>query len=657
MKNIIREVEFMNIKKTSLFIGLVLLIIVSIPGKVTAAAGSNYYVAVTGSDSNSGTISSPWRNIQYAINKAVAGDTIIARSGTYHEKLEFSQKGDSTGATINLINYAGETPVISGQGFISSSLVAISDSQNIKISGFEISNFFARYPKGIQILNGSRNIEISNCKIHDISTTSPSNSTSNPLSVIGNTTTTMTNIVIKNNEVYNCATGWAEGVTVNGNVDGWSIINNKVYNIGNIGIDAAGHWETSCTDAVLNQARNGLISGNIVYGCISPNEGGAASGIYVDGGKNIIIKNNIVHSSQHGIEIGCERAVDYYNSDYKATAEGIIATDNIVYNNQKQGMGIGGYNGTITGKVINSKIINNTLYNNQTDVNDCYGDLEISYSDGAVVSNNIIYGSGNNKPVIYNNSVNPVTNLTMNNNVFYTNQGANTIFNWKSQDIIGFDLWKIETSLDSNSVFGNPQFISIINGGDFHLQGTSIAKDKGNSNLISTGAVDFDGKTRIVGTSVDVGAYEFQGITNSIIIDGKINDWVNIKPIALASGQSVLSLKVTSDSNYYYFCIEGIGMGPKYDLFINSDNDLTTGYQRIAWKNTGFDYLIENGSLYKYNGSGWSWSRLGNTGITLVKSSSVIEIRLAKSKINVDNTLTIGFLDMDSSWNKKSFLN
>src|SRR5271166_1725311 len=40
------------------------------------ASGTTYYVAITGSDSNPGTFSQPWKTIQHAADTVVAGDTV-----------------------------------------------------------------------------------------------------------------------------------------------------------------------------------------------------------------------------------------------------------------------------------------------------------------------------------------------------------------------------------------------------------------------------------------------------------------------------------------------------------------------------------------------------------------------------------------------------
>ena len=45
--------------------------------------GATYYVSTTGSNSNSGTIGSPWLTWQYGFDQANAGDIVYIRGGTY----------------------------------------------------------------------------------------------------------------------------------------------------------------------------------------------------------------------------------------------------------------------------------------------------------------------------------------------------------------------------------------------------------------------------------------------------------------------------------------------------------------------------------------------------------------------------------------------
>lgn len=90
------------------------------------------YVATSGSDSNAGTISSPLLTIQAAVNKAVAGDTIYLRAGTYGKSvhdytrrrseqtlapttnIQITKSGTST-AQYTLRNYGTEKVIIDGE--------------------------------------------------------------------------------------------------------------------------------------------------------------------------------------------------------------------------------------------------------------------------------------------------------------------------------------------------------------------------------------------------------------------------------------------------------------------------------------------------------------------------------------------------------------
>jgi predicted outer membrane repeat protein len=61
--------------------------------------------------------------------------------------------------------------------------------------------------------------------------------------------------------------------------------------------------------------------------------------------------------------------------------------------------------------------------------------------------------------------------------------------------------------------FTNPPLFVNLAGGDFHLQSTSPCINAGNNTAVTT-ATDFDGNPRVVGGTVDVGAYEYQTPTS-----------------------------------------------------------------------------------------------------------------------------------------------
>ena len=65
-----------------------------------SVSAESYYVAVTGSDSNAGTISAPVRTIQKAASLARAGDTVLVSPGEYDEMVETIQGGTSDATRI-----------------------------------------------------------------------------------------------------------------------------------------------------------------------------------------------------------------------------------------------------------------------------------------------------------------------------------------------------------------------------------------------------------------------------------------------------------------------------------------------------------------------------------------------------------------------------
>jgi len=69
---------------------------------------------------------------------------------------------------------------------------------------------------------------------------------------------------------------------------------------------------------------------------------------------------------------------------------------------------------------------------------------------------------------------------------------------------------------DSGSITSPPLFIDLA-GGNLRLQSNSPCINAGNNNYVSS-STDLDGRTRIVGGTVDIGAYEFQPNTSGAFI-------------------------------------------------------------------------------------------------------------------------------------------
>jgi hypothetical protein len=245
---------------------------------------NNFFVSPTGNNANNGSLNAPWQTIQYGLNQLSPGDTLNLMTGTYNEKIEISADN------IYLRNYPGNSQIIDATGITTQNpVILLRNRSYITIEGLEIKNNIQNDAQGILIEGIGNNITIKNCVLHDIHfSANPDdsvNETTNAQGIIVYGTdpiTPISNLKIIGNKLYNCRLGYSEGIAVNGNVDGFEIIENEVYNLTNIGIDITGH-EGTCSNAIYDQARNGTVKGNIIHNCISPYA--TSAGIYVDGGK------------------------------------------------------------------------------------------------------------------------------------------------------------------------------------------------------------------------------------------------------------------------------------------------------------------------------------------------------------------------------------
>ncbi|MDP4184610.1 MAG: hypothetical protein Q8862_05545, partial [Bacteroidota bacterium] len=257
------------------------------------------YVASDGSDSNSGSVNAPLHGICNALNKAIPGDTVIVRGGDYYEKVSFPKSG-MEGKCITLKAYPRETPVINGTSLTingKEALVTFRNARYIVFEGFDVCNYKSTTPwvniNGILVTEGSCNITIRRNKIYNIEhNVKPEDGRSgHGIEIIGNTAEVIRNILVEENEIHDCNTGYSENLTINGYVDNFTIRKNKIYNGENIGIDAAGGYSANNVPE-HNYARNGTICDNEIYNidmttgpigkASGTNDGHGAIGIYID---------------------------------------------------------------------------------------------------------------------------------------------------------------------------------------------------------------------------------------------------------------------------------------------------------------------------------------------------------------------------------------
>lgn len=502
-----------------------------------------FFVSESGDNGNPGTIDEPWASIQFAIDASTEGDTVALLTGTFFERISFSKSG-SDGASIVLTSATGHTGTINGSGTSGQdALIEIIDQSYITVSGLKITNNTGSGAQGILISGNCLGISIIGNEIDNInfgagSPADEDNDNAQPIIAYGdNATSPISQLTINSNNVHDCNTGFSEGIAVNGNVDGFEIVNNTVSNITNIGIDAIGGEGVATAN---DQARNGLIMDNDVQNCKSPYA--SAAGIYVDGGANILIESNLVTGCQWGIEVGCENA--------GATASGITVRNNFLYNNDDAAIAVGGYDFPNTGRVINSIIRNNSAVGNDAlpgGVGDITGQLVVTATDGVSIFNNIFYKTNGSASMISVESGS--TGLSLDYNLYYSSGSAE--YDFEGAGYGSLEDYQAATLQDTNSLFADPQLRSVIPGINFHIAvPSSPAIDAGDPNTsIEPGELDgYKDDPRINGGVIDIGADEY----------GAVLPVKYLRPFdaSIQNGEVQLSWRTAEEINNDHFQVE-----------------------------------------------------------------------------------------------------
>ncbi len=480
---------------------------------------TSYYVSLAGSDSNAGTQAAPWRTIQYAADTARAGSTVLVRGGIYEELVSIHASGNASDGFITFKNYPGETAVLEAGRITPSGrqgVLTIHNQSYIRIEGFEIRNFRTAErrlaPLGIDVRGAGSHIELLKNNVHHIEQTfdgrdAPGHGANGfGIAVYGtDAKTPITDLVIDGNEVHHLKTGSSESLVVNGNVTNFRITHNVVHDNNNIGIDIIG-FERTAPDPAVDQARDGVVSGNLVYNITSkgnPAYGNEqnSDGIYVDGGTRILIEQNVIHDCDFGIELASEhkdRLTSY-----------VIARNNLIYHGHTAGVSIGGYDPN-RGHTEHCTVVNNTLYDNDTSATGS-GEFQMQWNmSDNVFANNIVYaGSRCQISVIKTKVDKSQPPALIDHNLYYCAAGAKAA-TWVgvSSTVTGYDTYVESTGNDRHSRFLDPKFANATTG-NFHLQPDSPAIGAGATEF-QMGELDLDGLPRFKSGKIDLGCYQRQ---------------------------------------------------------------------------------------------------------------------------------------------------
>ena len=245
------------------------------------------------------------------------------------------------------------------------------------------------------------------------------------------------------------------------------------------------------------------ISLNIINSPINISRGG---GIFITNGASPVIANNV------------------FTENYAVEGAGIFAENNssptitgckFIGNRATFGSGVyllNQSNAMIVNSLFSGNRANGAIYNNVS---------------SPIITNCTISGNGGNNAAIFNSASQPI----IKNSIIWGN--APPLLNNDNQSIITNSI--IEGGyIGVGNLNYNPQFVNPVpeglspnNNGDYHLQASSLAIDRGNNTGISLIDKDLDGNLRrFAGGTVDMGAYEFQGVaTSNIVISAQTGDW------------------------------------------------------------------------------------------------------------------------------------
>ncbi len=304
-----------------------------------SGGGATYYVAPTGSDSNPGTSSQPFRTIQHAADLVNPGDTVLVGDGTY---------------TMTAGNACGSAAVCLSRGGTGSAWVTFRsvNQQGAKIDGQSNST---RY--GFQFQSTANYIRIEGFEVYGMG----------------------------------YASGDASGFVIYDGGHDVVIAHNDIHDIGRLCTDT-GNGETG----IFIENGNVTVDSNTIHdiGRYAPGENGCSPstanytnhdhGVYVDGnssssapgGNNVMIRNNIFWNNKRGWSIqvypGSVSNLSILNNTFAyanpysvghiiigANTTNARIIDNVFH--QPTTAGIDFYSGTATGMVVANNLSTNAI--------------------------------------------------------------------------------------------------------------------------------------------------------------------------------------------------------------------------------------------------------------------------------------------------------
>ncbi len=117
------------------------------------------------------------------------------------------------------------------------------------------------------------------------------------------------------------------------------------------------------------------------------------------------------------------------------------------------------------------------------------------------------------------------------------------------------------------------------------------------------------------------------------------------------SGESSISVTLKNDDLIIEFnANHSLNTNSHYMFFIDIDNEANTGYRYSElWENSGLDYMVQDGFLYKSLANDWNWVQIG-----AVETIGLNKVKIKKSDLNFNKStnpiIRIGASIISNDW-------
>jgi len=122
-------------------------------------------------------------------------------------------------------------------------------------------------------------------------------------------------------------------------------------------------------------------------------------------------------------------------------------------------------------------------------------------------------------------------------------------------------------------------------------------------------------------------------------------NWNGVAPI-------VENFFITDDDNLLSFKIKDShitsGNYRTEAIYIDADNNPSTGYNRTRIGSIGADYMVEGNNLYRYGGDGWSWNFVSRVNRSV--NGDEMEVEFSKVSLNLSSTISTTATLIDNNW-------